>query len=479
MAQSHPKSVALFVHPDAERRGLFQRACAELFERLLSCSGAAEAGAELARRHVDLLIIDVWQLQRPRELAALGELVRSRSCAATLLLCPFSDAGWIPGLMAFGPLHYLITPSSSAELQQCVRQALPHPRQAPDAEQIQFQLQLKERELRELLVMQRSVQRVLADNEDADKLAQKICLALCAFPDVRHSALFQFKPRGGLHLLAQERRNHLDLRRLLGGDADLQDGPLREAFPGLLAARSGALVLLDAPEKAGHPEMAVRLDDKGVQMVLGVPLARDPGAAVQGALCLMFEQRAAFSREQFSAFAGLAQLISFGLAMGELKERNDALRGQLERASGVDELTGASKWRHGEFTLAREVGRARRYATPLALVAFEIDSCGVDLDLKAAAAATQAALRGADTLVRQSENGFLIIAPHTSQDNAVKVAEKIRVAIGEMPASVGLSMHFGVAGLGAGEEAQALLARLAAALQGARCEGGGIGLAAP
>ncbi len=433
MAQSHPKSVALFVHPDAERRGLFQRACAELFERLLSCPGAAEAGAEMGRRHVDLLIIDVWQLERPRELAALGELVRSRCCAATLLLCPFSDAAWIPELMAFGPLQYLITPSSSAELQQCVRQALPHAGYAPGAELIQFQLQLKERELRELLVIQRSVQRVLADNDDAGGLAQKICLALCAFPGVRHSALFQFKPRGGLHLLAQERRNHLDLHRLLGGEADLQDGPLREVFPGLLAAGSGALVLLDAPEKAGHPELAVRLDDKGVQMVLAVPLARDPGAAVQGALCLMFEQRSAFSREQFAAFAGLAQLI----------------------------------------------GRARRYATPLALLAFEIDSAGVDLDLKAAAATTQATLRGADTLVRQSENGFLIIAPHTLPGNAVKMAEKIRVAIGEMPGSVGLSMHFGVAGLGAGEEAEALLARLAAALQGARCEGGGgIGLAA-
>jgi diguanylate cyclase (GGDEF)-like protein len=473
MAHVRPKSVVVFVHPDGDRRAEFQRECGELFERLQLCADGGEAAAELGRRQVDLLVIDVGQLERETDLAAVGELVHSRAGAPVLLLCPFAGAAWIPELMAFGPLQYLITPANGSELQQCVRQALHH---SPGPELLQFQLQSKDKELRELLAIQRSVQKVLADAADPTSVAEQICLALCSFPGVRHSALFRTRARGDLQLLAQESRNHLDLGRLLQRSDRLFQSPLCRVFPPLLAASSGALALLDAPEKSGHPELAVSLYDKDVQMVLGVPLALDAGGVAQGALCLMFDRRMPFSREQFACFASLAQLISFGLVMGELKQRNDELHGQLEQAASTDELTGAANARQGEFLLGREIGRARRYAVPLSLIGFEVDRLEdiawrhgrprADLVLQAVVAAILPKLRGADALVRTGDAGFLILAPHTEAIDAVKMAEKIRAMVlaAEMPGGEGVTLSLGVAALGLEEEAAALQARLAAAL---------------
>ncbi|MFM9437761.1 diguanylate cyclase (GGDEF)-like protein [Janthinobacterium sp. CG_23.3] len=268
--------------------------------------------------------------------------------------------------------------------------------------------------------------------------------------------------------------------------------PLRELFPPLLAAANGALALLDAPEKCGDPELAVSLYDKDVQMVLGLPLAPDAGAAAQGALCLMFDRRMPFSREQFACFASLAQLISLGLAMGELKRRNDELHGQLEQASGTDPLTGAGNARQGEFWLAREIGRARRYVVPLSLISFELDGFDditarhgrphAELALKALAEATQATLRGADALARVGAATFLVLAPHTEAPGAAAMAEKIRAAAtaAQMPGGEGATISVGVAELRGEEDGGALLARLAGALEQARDGGRNrVQLAAP
>ncbi len=79
------------------------------------------------------------------------------------------------------------------------------------------------------------------------------------------------------------------------------------------------MVLLDAPEKAGDPELAMTLHDRAVHMVLALPLRAEPGSPEMGAICLMFDRHIVFSREQFACFASLAQFVSFGLGMSELK----------------------------------------------------------------------------------------------------------------------------------------------------------------
>lgn len=477
-------NIGMYLNPSLERRAAFQAACRDMFQSLQLEASVAAAAPLLGRQRIDLLVIDLQGFDRSKELISLGEVVRNRGGAPTLVLCPFTEAAWIPELMAFGSVQYLITPAATSELQQTVKQALRLIDRSPGPDLVEFQLLAKEKELRELLVIQRSLQRALADTEDADRVAEQVCLALCSFPGVRHTSLLHLGDDGQVQLAAQESRNHLDLLRLLDGGARLADSPLRSFFPGLLAVAQGALVLMDSPEKAGSPEMATSLHDKDVQMVLAIPLSRDASGVVQGALCMMFDRGMQFSREQFACFTSLAQLVSFGLAMSKLKQNNDTLLARLSQAnagSADQTLSGAVSRSDGELCLAREISRARRYELPLALVGFELarsgglplDAGGGDAVLQSVVAATHAKLRGADSLVRMTDAGFLIIAPHTAASDALKMAQKICQLVSRTASADGdtLAISLGVAQVGAEESGAAALARLDQALQRSRLAG--------
>jgi hypothetical protein len=74
-------------------------------------------------------------------------------------------------------------------------------------------------------------------------MASQICLALCNFPGVRHTALLHMKERGDLQLVAQEAQPPRPGRLLQRRDRLLQS-PLRDVFPPLMAVARGELVLL-------------------------------------------------------------------------------------------------------------------------------------------------------------------------------------------------------------------------------------------
>jgi diguanylate cyclase (GGDEF)-like protein len=245
--------------------------------------------------------------------------------------------------------------------------------------------------------------------------------------------------------------------RLLQRSERLLQSALSDSFPPLMAVGSGDMVLLDAPEKAGDPELAMALHDKGVRMVLALPLRSEGGGPVQGAVSLMFDRHIAFSREQFAGLGSLAQFISFGLAMSELKHQNDALAGKLTQITTVDALTGAYNRRHGEGELDNEMRRARRYGMPLGVIAFDIDNfrsvndiygypCG-DQALRTVAQTVLGRLRTSDLLVRMRGEEFLIIATHTAAIDALKLAEKLRETIAgtELPGCEAVTISLGVA----------------------------------
>jgi hypothetical protein len=506
-ADSRTPYLGMYINPALDRRVAFQGACRDLFGSLQLESSMATAMPVLARQRIDLMILDLERFDHKSDLLALGELLRSRGGAATLVLCPFASAAWLPDLLAVAPFQYLITPAADSELRHMVRQALHQVDEAPGQDLIQFNLLAKEKELRDLLVIQRSLQRALSDAEDPGRVAQHVCRSLCSFPGVRHSSLLHMVG-AELQLLAQESRNHLDLERLLQGATSLQDSPLREVFPGLRAAIGGELVLLDSPEKAGDSDMAAQLRDKEVRMVLAIPLKRDGYGAVHGAMCLMFDRGIQFSREQFVCFFSLAQLVSFGLAMGEMKLRNETLLRQLAQAAGdAASNAGAASSAAAGLTpeaglaardaasqvqlqecLSREIGRARRYDVPLAVIGFDI---GVDrvagagsgqgvatpvaagLVRREVVQAAQARLRVADSLVRVHEDEFLIIAPHTAVADAVIIAEKVLAVAAARTESggAGISVRLGVAQLGANETGLDIMERVGAALSKARQAG--------
>lgn len=470
------QQVGLFLNPVGQRRVDFQKLCGELFGRLFIADGTEQAADLMAQQQVDLLVIDLERFERGFDLTALGETIARRAGAPTLLLCPYTSAGWLAALMAYGPVSYAIGPMIDDDVKQLVASHLAAPQDhAPreaDVATLRAQVELRTR-----------LQKALSDVEDMTQMAERICAALCTAPGVVHASLFRLEEPGDLQLEAQFSAQGLNLARILHRSDRLLTSPLRHAFPGLLAACSGETALLDAPAKAGEPELALGLLDKGVEMVLGLPLPGASEGALAGSLCLMFDRRRHFSAEELSGFASLAQLAGFGLRLAAVSRENAQLQAKVTHLATVDELTGVSNRRHGEQLLELEIRRARRYKVPAALIGFDIDRFKAindqyghpvgDAALRAVSEATLAALRTSDVLVRGGGDEFMIIAPHTNAIDAFKMAEKIRLAIAQtaIPGCDRLTVSMGVAQLADQESGDALLSRVDAALGRAKRAG--------
>lgn len=465
------QQVGLFLHPVGQRGVQFESVCGDQFTRLFLAEEIEQAGRLLAQQSVDLLVIDVDRFDPNFDVDALGKLIAQRAAAATLVLCPFEDASWLPALMAYGPLAYAISPVPDQQLRDAVL-VRRHAANPPQDQVLSAQL-----------VAGARIQQALADVDDIEKLASRLCVALGSLPGVVHAALLHRRDAGELQLEAQHSTNGLDLLRVFDRSERLMESPLRHAFPGLLAATSGKMALLDAPAKCGEPALARAFTDSGVEMVLGLPLPGSRVGAQRGSLCLMFDSARQFSAPEMTAFAGYAQLAGFGLRMAEMSHENEQLLGRLTHLSSTDVLTGLVNRRHGEHLLEMEVRRAQRYKLPLALIVFGIDSFKAindqyghpvgDAAIRAVSTAAQAALRSSDVLVRSGGEEFRIVAPHTSAMDALKVAENIRMAIvaTDIPGCDRVTVSLGVGQATDQETPDALAVRVDAALVRAKRAG--------
>lgn len=463
-------AIGLYLNPEGQRRVDFQSACAEQFGRLFLADGTEQAGMLLMQQPVDLLVIDLERFEHSFDLDALRELITLRSGGPTLVICPYTHAGWLPDLMACGTFDYAISPLLDDDLRRMVN--------APSAAPLETLEQL-----RALMGAGAHLQQAIADVDDLKKMADQICAALGRLPGVVHVSLFHVRDAVDLELEAQYSRTGFNLTRLLHRADRLQQSPLRHAFPGLLAAVSGETVLLDAPAKAGEPELAISLADNGIEMVLGLPLPSSRAGAQRGSLCLMFEHARQLSRQELASFAALAQLAGFGLRMAEMSRENEQLLGRITHMATTDALTGVANRRHGETLLELEIRRARRYKLPLALITFDIDRFKAINDryghpvgdgaIRAVADTAQAALRNSDVLVRSGGAEFQIIAPHTSAIDALKIAEKIRLAVAAaaIPGCDQLTVSLGVGQVSEQESPDALMVRVDAALARAKRAG--------
>ncbi len=470
------QAVGLFLNPLAQRRVDFQATCGDEFGRLFVADGAEQAQHTLSQQQVGLLVIDLDHFERGIDLAALGALVRQRRGAPVMLVCPFASAGWLPDLMAFGPVDYVIGPVMDAELKQRIEAHF-------NAAQVVQDGAARATELQNVLELRSRLQQAVVDVDDQGDLAARISTVLCGWPGVLHAAMFQLSEKDELMLAAQHSPAGLDLARLLPAAVALSQSPLRHAFPGLLAAATGELACLDAPEKAGQPELAIALRELGVEMVVGVPIRSRGPAPPLGALCLMFERSRCLSREEFATLEEAAQLAGFGLRMAETQRDGEQLIARLTQLATTDALTGVANRRRGEALLEQEIKRARRYKAPLALIAFDIDHfedindryghpCG-DAALRIVCEATQAALRGSDLLARSGGDEFQIVAAHTNAIDGLKMAEKIRLAIANtaFPGCDRLTVSLAVAQLVDQESADSLMLRVNAALARAKRAG--------
>lgn len=471
--QGPATGTGLYLNPAGQRRVDFQALCGDQFGKLYIADGTEQAGVLLAQEQAALLIVDLDGFDPAFDVAPLRRLLAQQAGQRTLLLCPFTNARWIAELADFGQVSYAIAPLLDQELRQLVAAQLAG--QAPAAVDV--------RQLRELAAVGERLRRAIGEVDDLERMAERICMALSSLPGVVHASLFHMRDMGELHLEDQHAGGGLNLLRILRRSDRLMQSPLRHAFPGLLAACTGEMALLDVPAKAGEPEMAAELAGSGVGMVLGLPLPLSRAGAPRGALCLMFGHARPIKPDEMAAYVGMAQLAGFGLRMAEVCRENELLTSRVTHMSTTDALTGAANRRHGEYLLELESRRARRYQLPVALIMFDIDRFKAindryghavgDAVIRTVADAARAALRTSDVLVRSGGEEFQILAPHTSAVDALKIAEKIRAHIAqtEVPGCDHVTISLGVGQLSDEEAPDTLVVRVAAALARAKRAG--------
>lgn len=158
---------------------------------------------------------------------------------------------------------------------------------------------------------------------------------------------------------------------------------------------------------------------------------------------------------------------------------------ELQRLVHRDPMTGLFNRRSLFEHAAREQARCERYGTPLALVMLDIDRfkavndgfghAAGDEVICQAAARIACGLRDVDTAFRLGGEEFLILLPATGLDDAIAVAERLRMAIArERMDAIGgrVTVSLGVTELARGrEDWETAMCRADAALYRAKHEG--------
>ena len=138
---------------------------------------------------------------------------------------------------------------------------------------------------------------------------------------------------------------------------------------------------------------------------------------------------------------------AFGYFVGRKSDRLDAM-------SLTDALTGLGNRRQLDRRVSDELARASRYHTPLALLLIDVDRLkdindrgghqAGDRALKLVAKAIATAARKTDSVARFGGDEFALLAPETTAEDAMALAERIREhvnadGIGSLSVSIGLA----------------------------------------
>ncbi|MGZ8626833.1 MAG: diguanylate cyclase [Actinomycetota bacterium] len=140
--------------------------------------------------------------------------------------------------------------------------------------------------------------------------------------------------------------------------------------------------------------------------------------------------------------------------------RNAISHDEMEELAAVDALTGLYNRRFGLARLREEFGRARREASPLGLLIFDVDhfkvindTCGHlvgDRVLEEVARASRSVIREGDVLMRYGGDEFVAILPLATAPDVAAIGERIRFAVagsvvGNDPGQVRVTVSIGAA----------------------------------
>lgn len=143
----------------------------------------------------------------------------------------------------------------------------------------------------------------------------------------------------------------------------------------------------------------------------------------------------------------------YAVIMSEITRQENYKR-ELEYLSTTDSLTRIGNRRYFQTKLQEEVARAKRYKTPFSMIIFDIDffkkvndEFGHDIGDQVLVEYTELInniLRDSDIFCRIGGEEFVILTPHANLDEAIKIAQKVRVLVKEHKKIVPITMSFGV-----------------------------------
>ena len=135
------------------------------------------------------------------------------------------------------------------------------------------------------------------------------------------------------------------------------------------------------------------------------------------------------------------RILNIFATLGAITLDNVRLLQQIHQMAIQDGLTGLYNHRYFYDLLDAEMARARRYGQPLALILIDIDNfkrindtythLAGDRVLRTIADLLQHQARRSDAVARYGGEEFAIIAPHTTEEGAAAIAERLRVLVAE------------------------------------------------
>ncbi len=224
---------------------------------------------------------------------------------------------------------------------------------------------------------------------------------------------------------------------------DASETPRDVSFCGHAILGEHALVVADTSQDERFADNPLVTGDPKIRFYAGHPVAAPDGQRV-GTLCLIDTEPRDLSAVEQRTLADLAALVENELKSSQLSETQLELRTELATAqmkAAIDPLT--RLWnRESIFEIARrELARAKRSRTPLAVAFVDIDDfkaindgyghlVGDDV-LRFIAERMRAAVRPYDAVGRYGGEEFLIVLAETDRDIAEKVCERVRQRIQE------------------------------------------------
>jgi diguanylate cyclase (GGDEF)-like protein len=165
----------------------------------------------------------------------------------------------------------------------------------------------------------------------------------------------------------------------------------------------------------------------------------------------------------------LFRLVGFGfVVVGMIKwiKYDEDIKRQLIGLASIDDLTGVMNRRVFDVEFKRDFANTDRFGNELSLIMMDIDNYKAindtyghfvgDLVLKKFTKEVSSLLRKGDLFSRWGGDEFSVLLPQTSVENALRVAEKIRLAVKNMDIktdndSVSFTVSFGVSGYLSGD----------------------------